>query len=57
MDDSSEQADPREARLRALEAAIEDMAREARSARMALCQNELEIRLDNIIRRAEALRR
>ena len=48
--------DPRETRIRELEAAIEEIAHQARLAQMALCENELLIRLENIARRAEAVR-
>ncbi len=44
------------ARIRELEAAIDEIAHQARLARMALCENELLIRLENIARRAEAVR-
>lgn len=54
MNDAS---DPREARIRELEAAIEEISHQARIAQMALCENELLIRLENIARRAEAVRR
>ena len=49
--------DSRDARIRELEAAIEEIAHQARIAQMALCENELLIRLENIARRAEAVRR
>ena len=49
--------DPRETRIRELEAAIDEIAHQARLARMALCENELMIRLENIGRCAEAVRR
>lgn len=48
--------DPRDARIRALEAAIADIAGEARAAAHALCAHELQMRLENIARRAEAVR-
>lgn len=52
--------DPRDAlhatRLRALEQAIDDIEAEARAARHALCAHELQMRLENIARRVEALR-
>ena len=47
----------RDTRIRELEAAIEEIAHQARLARMALCENELLIRLENIARRAEAVQR
>ena len=49
--------DSRDARIRELEAAIEEIAHQARIAQMALCENELLIRLENIARRAEAVQR
>ena len=49
--------DPRQVRLRELENAIADIAHQARAARMALCENELLVRLENIVRRAEAVQR
>ena len=48
--------DPRDARIRNLEAAIADIAAEARAAAHALCAHELQMRLENIVRRVEALR-
>lgn len=49
--------DPRDDRIRDLEDALRDVAREAASARAALCENELVIRLDNILARSlEALK-
>lgn len=48
--------DPREARIRELEQAIADIAAEARAASYALCAHELQMRLENIARRAEAVR-
>ncbi|MBP2292122.1 hypothetical protein [Azospirillum rugosum] len=48
--------DPREARIRALEEAIADIQAEARAAAHALCAHELQMRLENIARRAEAAR-
>ena len=48
--------DPRDARIRNLEAAIADIAAEARAAAHALCAHELQMRLENIARRVEALR-
>ncbi|AWK89902.1 hypothetical protein [Azospirillum thermophilum] len=44
--------DPRDDRIRALEDALRDVAREAASARSALCENELVIRLDTILARS-----
>ena len=55
MSDAPEES--RETRIRELEAAIEEIAHQARLAQMALCENELLIRLENIARRAEAVRR
>jgi hypothetical protein len=49
--------DPRQVRIRELEKAIADIAHQARAARMALCENELLVRLENIARCAEAVRR
>ena len=48
--------DPREARIRDLEEAIADIRAEARAAAHALCAHELQMRLENIARRAEAAR-
>ncbi|WP_188261258.1 hypothetical protein [Azospirillum tabaci] len=52
--------DPRDARLQArlqaLESAIADIEAEARAAAHALCAHELQMRLENIARRVEALR-
>jgi hypothetical protein len=47
------QQDDRDAQIRRLEAAMDAIAQEARLAGMALCQNELLIRLENIARIAE----
>lgn len=47
--------DPRDARIHALECAIADIAAEARAAAYALCAHELQMRLENIARRLEAL--
>ncbi|MBP2311948.1 hypothetical protein [Azospirillum soli] len=47
--------DPREARIRELEQAIADIAAEAHAASYALCAHELQMRLENIARRAEAV--
>ena len=55
MSDAPEES--RETRIRELEAAIEEIAHQARLAQMALCENELLIRLENIARRAEAVQR
>ncbi|TWA82413.1 hypothetical protein FBZ83_107100 [Azospirillum brasilense] len=44
------------ARLRALEDAIADIEAEACAAAHALCAHELQMRLENIARRVEALR-
>lgn len=41
-------------RLRVLEAALREIAREAAAARSALCENELVIRLDTILDRCAA---
>lgn len=41
--------DPRDARIQALEEALRTVALEAASARSALCENELVIRLDTIL--------
>jgi hypothetical protein len=41
-------------RIGVLERALAAIADEARSARMALCAHELEVRLENIARLAEA---
>ncbi len=48
--------DPRDARIRDLEAVIADIEAEARAAAHALCAHELQMRLENIARRAEAVR-
>ncbi len=48
--------DPRDARIRDLEEAIADIQTEARAAAHALCAHELQMRLENIARRAEAVR-
>lgn len=48
--------DPREARIRELEEAIADIEAEARAAAHALCAHELQMRLENIARRAGAVR-
>ncbi|KAA1054587.1 hypothetical protein GAY33_30190 [Azospirillum brasilense] len=52
--------DPRDARLQArlnaLESAIADIEAEACAAAHALCAHELQMRLENIARRVEALR-
>ncbi|QCN93858.1 hypothetical protein D3093_00410 [Azospirillum argentinense] len=52
--------DPRDARLQArlnaLESAIADIEAEARAVAHALCAHELQMRLENIARRVEALR-
>ncbi|MDQ2102648.1 hypothetical protein [Azospirillum isscasi] len=48
--------DPRDTRIRELEAAVADIAAEARAAAHALCAHELQMRLENIARRVEALR-
>ncbi|MGQ9368454.1 hypothetical protein [Azospirillum sp. A39] len=48
--------DPRDARIRELEAAIADVVAEARAAGHALCAHELQMRLENIVRRIEAVR-
>ena len=48
--------DPRDARIRDLEAAIADIEAEARAAAHALCAHELQMRLENIARRVEAVR-
>ena len=47
--------DPRDARIRELEQAIADIAAEARAAAHALCAHELQMRLENIARRLEAV--
>lgn len=49
--------DSRDVRIRELEDAIADIAHQAQAAKMALCENELQIRLENILRRAEAAQR
>lgn len=49
--------DPRDARLAELEAALADIAGEARAGRHALCAHELQMRLENIARRIESVRR
>ncbi|MBB3266476.1 hypothetical protein FHW79_004117 [Azospirillum sp. OGB3] len=48
--------DPRDSRIHALESAIADIEAEARAAAHALCAHELQMRLENIARRVEALR-
>ncbi|HEY0837861.1 MAG TPA: hypothetical protein VGE72_28350 [Azospirillum sp.] len=48
--------DPRDARIRELEAALHDIAGEARAAGHALCAHELQMRLENIARRLEEVR-
>ena len=48
--------DPRDARLRELESALDDIAGEARAGAHALCAHELQMRLENIARRIEAVR-
>lgn len=45
---------PEPGRIEALEAALADIVNEARAAGMALCENELLVRLENIARRAES---
>lgn len=55
--DSPMSDDPRDARIRELEAALAEIAHQAQAAKMALCETELWIRLDTILRRAEAVRR
>jgi len=47
--------DPRDERIRALEAALDDIAGEARAGGYALCAHELQMRLENIVRRIEAV--
>ncbi|WP_029007272.1 hypothetical protein [Azospirillum halopraeferens] len=49
--------DPRDARIRELEMALEDVAAEARAAGHALCAHEVQMRLENIARRIEEVRR
>ena len=49
--------DPRQVRIRELEKAIADIAHQVRAARMALCENELLVRLENIARCVEAVQR
>lgn len=41
--------DERDSRIRELEDALREIAREAAAARSALCENELVIRLDTIL--------
>ncbi|WP_448188865.1 hypothetical protein [Azospirillum sp. sgz301742] len=48
--------DSRDARIRELESALADIAGEARAGSYALCAHELQMRLENILRRIEALR-
>ena len=49
--------DSRDTRIRALESALDDIAGEARAGAYALCAHELQMRLENIARRIEAVRR
>ncbi|PWC40870.1 hypothetical protein [Azospirillum sp. TSO22-1] len=49
--------DPRDARIQELEMALADVAGEARAGSYALCAHELQMRLENILRRIEAVRR
>ena len=48
--------DSGDARIRELEAALADVAAEARAGGHALCAHELQMRLENIVRRIEAVR-
>ncbi len=48
--------DHRNARIRELESALDDIAGEARAGSYALCAHELQMRLENIVRRIEAVR-
>ena len=48
--------DSRDARIRELESALADIAGEARAGSYALCAHELQMRLENIVRRIEAVR-
>lgn len=48
--------DTRDVRIRELEAALDDIAGEARAGSYALCAHELQMRLENIARRIEAVR-
>lgn len=47
--------DARDTRIRELEAALADIAGEARAGAHALCAHELQMRLENIARRIEAV--
>lgn len=49
--------DPRDTRIRELEAALDSIAGEARAAGYALCAHELQMRLENISRHIEEVRR
>ncbi|WP_431858007.1 hypothetical protein [Azospirillum sp.] len=53
---ASIQDDPRDARIQELEMALADVAGEARAGSYALCAHELQMRLENILRRIEAVR-
>lgn len=48
--------DPRDARIRDLEAALDYVAGEARAGSHALCAHELQMRLENIARKLEEVR-
>lgn len=48
--------DPRDARIQELEMALGEIAGEARAGSYALCAHELQMRLENILRRIEAVR-
>ncbi len=48
--------DRSDARIRELESALDDIAGEARAGSYALCAHELQMRLENIVRRIEAVR-
>lgn len=48
--------DPRDARIRELEDALDYVAGEARAGGHALCAHELQMRLENIARKLEEVR-